>query len=226
MRHILSFILISTIGISISYSENKISGIADEGIKELSPKFITNADTRRNRNHFQKGAHLISLGYGFPAWGGQLFSDLKEVYIDDYSQSGLGPIFLKYDYAFNNNMSIGFTARYTDVSVEYPVEDGTSTTPYTQSRMSISGLARFNYHFGVSRQWDPYAGVGLGYNFNQITLDQGNAENPAGALVSSPAPIAFEATAGARFFITPKFAVYGELGYSQSLANLGVTFKL
>lgn len=190
------------------------------------PDDISLTDNRRNRNHFQKGIHLLTLGYGVPNYGGQPFSDLKERYLDDYKQGGYGPIFLKYDYAFAHKWSIGFTGRFTNTSVDYPVEDGDSTTTYTQSRMSIAGMVRGNYHFGTTRRWDPYVGAGVGYGLSIFNLDAGDSENPEGTLPSGPSPIALEATIGARFFITPKFAAYAEVGYSQSLANFGFSFKL
>ena len=200
------------------------------------PDISTKVDTRRNRNHFQKKVHLISLGYGIPNYSGALFSYLKDK-LNDFDQSGIGPIFLKYDYAFTDHISIGLTTRFSTNKLEYPVEsvtydgDGNSTAQdstytYGQQRMSIAGMARFNYHFGTSRRWDPYAGIGLGYGYNILSIDLGGDLGGDDSKVSSTSPIAMEITAGARFFITPKFAVYGEVGFSQSLANLGVSIKL
>lgn len=201
-----------------------------------TPENIFMVANRRNRNHFQKKVHLISLGYGIPNYSGALFSDLKDR-LNEFDQSGLGPIFLKYDYAITDHISMGLTTRFSTSVLEYPVigvaydSDGNPTAQNTnyvhsQQQVSIAAMARFNYHFGTSRRWDPYAGMGLGYGYHIFSIDLDGDLGGNELTASRLSPIAMEITAGARFFITPKLAVYGELGFSQSLANLGITLKL
>ncbi|MDC1395120.1 porin family protein [Bacteroidia bacterium] len=193
----------------------------------------TKIDSRRNRNHFHKGIQLISLGYGVPNMGGLVFKAIKDGN-PDASASGIGPIYLKYEYAMTNNIGLGLVTRYTSSNLEYPVkstgydvngnptvEDSTYT--YGQSITSVGAMARFNYHFSTSRRFDPYVGIGLGYGYSKIKLDLGGDLKGLNTTVKSPIPLATELTIGARYFFSSKIAAYGELGFSQSIANLGLS---
>ena len=190
-------------------------------------------DSRRNRNHFHRGIQLISLGYGAPNMGGLVFKAIKDDN-PDASASGIGPLYLKYEYAMTNNIGLGLVTRYTSSKLEYPVkstgydvngnptaEDSTYT--YGQSMTSIGAMARFNYHFSTSRRFDPYAGIGLGYGYSKLKLDLGGDLKGINTTVKSPTPLAMELTIGARYFFSSKIAAYGEIGFSQSIANFGLS---
>jgi hypothetical protein len=86
--------------------------------------------------------------------------------------------------------------------------------------------ARGNYHFIFHDKFDPYAGVILGYYFgnSKVTYSSGYP-------VTAPEYKANDngfyggAYAGARWFFTPAFAVFSELGWNVSIFTLGATFK-
>ena len=90
---------------------------------------------------------------------------------------------------------------------------------------SIGAMVRGNYHFGTGRNLDPYMGIGIGYGNTSFKINLGGDVNGITNTVSSPIPIAIEATIGARYFFTESFGMYAEIGYSQSVVNGGFTFK-
>jgi hypothetical protein len=55
--------------------------------------------------------------------------------------------------------------------------------------------------------------VDFGGNFGSVAFD-----------VSSPLPIALEATIGTRYYISKALGAHIEVGFSQSLLNAGLTY--
>ena len=78
-----------------------------------------------------------------------------------------------------------------------------------------------NYHFKLDEpKLDPFVGLGLGYQI--ITCD---APGLPGNYCSNSA-VYFIGRAGARYFFSPKMAVYGDVGAGGATLNVGVMFKL
>jgi|AntRauTorckE5430_2_1112549.scaffolds.fasta_scaffold01654_2 opacity protein-like surface antigen len=191
--------------------------------------------TRRNRSCFQKGVQIISVGYGAPNLGKVFFKSLDRLYPTS-TYGGIGPLFLRYEYAIADQVGLGISLRYLNTKIEYPVVGpnydadgnptlGDSTYNYTNSMTSIGAMVRANYHFSTGRQLDPYIGLGLGYGTTNFKINQGGDVNGIANTVSSPIPIAIEATIGARYFFSESIGAYLELGYSQSLVNGGIAIK-
>jgi opacity protein-like surface antigen len=191
--------------------------------------------TRRNRSCFQKGVQIVSLGYGAPNLGKVFFKSLDRLYPTS-TYGGIGPLYLRYEYAIADQVGLGISLRYLNVKIEYPVVGpnydadgnvaaGDSTYSYTQTMSSIGAMVRGNYHFGTSRNLDPYMGIGIGYGNTSFKINLGGDVNGITNTVSSPIPIAIEATIGARYFFTESFGMYAEVGYSQSVVNGGFSFK-
>lgn len=85
--------------------------------------------------------------------------------------------------------------------------------------------ARGTYHFGkllkVSNdQFDPYAGVSLGFVATSNNYDGNNNYSSYDGRVQGGM------YAGARYFFTDKFGVFGEVGVGIYPIFLGLTFKL
>ena len=180
---------------------------------------------------------MLGLGYGVPNFAGAPFKALADKYDTAAVVKGIGPAFIKYEYAATNKIGIGAVVRYSSSKIEYPIESteydvngnrtsADSTYTYSQSRLSIAAMARINYHFSTTRRFDPYAGLGIGYGYNNIKLDNGGDLAGSTATVKSPLALAAEFSVGAHFFITSKFSIFGELGLSQSVANFGLSYKL
>ena len=200
----------------------------------LSPENVEET-TRRNRNCFQKGVQVISVGYGAPNLGKLAFKAIDRIH-PTAEYGGIGPIYLKYEYAIFDKVGLGVTLRYLNSRVEFPtvgpnydadgnVTAGDSTYTYTQTLNSIGAMVRGNYHFGTGRQFDPYMGIGLGYGNNTTKADLGGDLNGLAVSIDSPIPIAIEATIGARYFFTEKIGAYAEIGFSQAVINGGIAIK-
>ena len=106
--------------------------------------------------------------------------------------------------------------------------DGSGNIPYSNefSRSSFSALARINFHFGTTEKLDPYFGVGAGYRqatWEFKTNDPNNLED-----VKAPgfSPFGFETTIGLRYYFTPAFGLYTELGFAKSAIQAGFVVAL
>lgn len=211
-----------------------LAGVGDTASAEGEP-IKKDEVARKNRNCFKKGVQVISTGYGIPGIGASAYDDLDEIY-PTASFSSLGPIFLRYEYAIGDKWGLGLVTRYATSKVEYPVQGplyddeqnpigGDSTYTYTQTFRSIGAMVRGNLHFGTSYSWDHYVGLGLGYGNSQYNIDLGGNFGGTAFEVSSPIPIAWEATVGTRYYFSETVGAYAELGFSQSILNAGFTFK-
>lgn len=82
---------------------------------------------------------------------------------------------------------------------------------------------RAAYHFDLVEDFDFYAGLAIGAN-----LVLSKARNSETEIVSDPAyengvyPSVF---AGARYYVSPNFALMSELGFGAYILNLGVSYK-
>jgi hypothetical protein len=101
----------------------------------------------------------------------------------------------------------------------YSWSGGTGLGTYSWKYIPIGVTA--NYHFKVTEpKLDPFVGLGLGYQI--ITCDAPGL--PSGYCSNSA--VYFIGRAGARYFFSPKMAVYGDVGAGGATLNLGVMFKL
>ena len=97
---------------------------------------------------------------------------------------------------------------------------GYTNGDYTYSFIPISAMA--DYHFPLqASQFDPFAGLGLGYDVVNTTY--------AGTGISSPgykSGLFLVGQIGARYFFSPGFAARAEVGFGDAFLGLGVDFKL
>lgn len=81
--------------------------------------------------------------------------------------------------------------------------------------------ATFNYHFPIdpANKVDLFLGAGLGFQSVSCTnFGTNDCGYNSGLYVIG--------RAGGRYFLTPKVALYGDLGAGAATLNLGLTFKL
>ncbi|MEP6495429.1 MAG: outer membrane beta-barrel protein [bacterium] len=80
-----------------------------------------------------------------------------------------------------------------------------------------------NYHFKLDEpKIDPFIGLGLGYNIISCSYD-GSVDVGCGSYNSA---IYFIGRVGARYYFSPKMAVYGDAGAGGATLNLGIMFKM
>ena len=143
-----------------------------------------------------------------------------------YGNTTIPPISASYEIGFpwtqNNftkNISVGGYLGFSQT--EYDWSWGTWSYTYI-----IIG-ARGSYHFYSEDNIDAYGGLMLGYNIVSHSYqsktgyddyDYGTAGASSGIDVS--------AFVGGRYYFSPAFGVYAELGYGIAYLNLGVTLKL
>ncbi|MBC8045336.1 MAG: outer membrane beta-barrel protein [Fimbriimonadaceae bacterium] len=167
---------------------------------------------------FEEGNSTISVGYGFPNLVGAIFN-AYETY-EQYDAKSLGPIFGKYEYAVSDNIGVGLNIGYSQTTVTYVL--GTYNEEFKYSSLGI--LARINWHFGDSDNFDPYAGFGLGYRTGNYTFtsDDPNAQE---VTLDTPIPFGMEITVGSRYFFTDNFGAYAELGFAKAPFQIGLVGK-
>ena len=114
----------------------------------------------------------------------------------------------------NGILGIGVSADYYSWSAGF--------TGYSWSYKYIPIGVTANYHFKLDEpKIDPFVGLGLGYNVISCNVT-GSFNGDCGY----SSGIYAIARAGARYFFSPKMAVYGDAGAGGATLNLGVMFKL
>jgi len=93
---------------------------------------------------------------------------------------------------------------------------------YEYSYVIIAGRAAYHVDFGV-KNLDTYAGLLLGYAIANASVS-GTAF--PGQSAATAGGIALGGYLGARYFFTPRFGAFAELGYSVGYLSLGVAYKI
>ena len=156
---------------------------------------------------FNKGDKIaqVGIGYGFAFYTGS---------------GGIPPISLGFQYGLEKKISIGGIIGYTSSTEKWGWHNDNWEWKYTYI---IIG-ARGEYHFlEDSENIDAYAGLTLGYYIVSVTTPAGY--NDFGYSTGASSAL-FGAHVGARYYFSPKFAAFGELGYGVGYITVGVAFKL
>ncbi len=216
------------------------------------PKKEKEADNKERA--FEKGSFNINLGYGFPNLYKNLYKGfiVNATSIDNYQSSSqfaytaqsTGPIFLKLEYALTKLIGLGIHLGYFNLRINETeqyrwlvYDSSTSTYDYHNyndvikyNYSSLTAAARINFHYAKGEKLDAYSGVGIGYNYNVLTSTS-SSDNP-NATIRDPftyvgIPYHFSITTGLRYYFTPNFGIYGELGFEKwSLIQGGLAIKL
>lgn len=167
---------------------------------------------------FKQGKFVMTAGYGFPnLWKAVLVAVVNDSALN-VKVIGTGPIHFRAEYAVSDGVGFGVSVNYVSAGVSYtelPYE-------YKFTRSSLSILARLNFHFGTSENLDPYFGIGAGYK--QATFKfSSNDPNYTGESFPGFSPFGFETTIGVRYYFTPGFGIYTELGIAKSVIQGGLS---
>lgn len=92
---------------------------------------------------------------------------------------------------------------------------------YTCRAKRIPLGATANYHFRIesNEKWDPFLGLGLGYETVRCTY--GGVGN-----CGYSSALYFIGRAGARYFFEPRTALYADLGAGAATLNVGIMWSL
>jgi len=152
----------------------------------------------RNSGSFSKSTGLLSFGIGVP----------DAPY--SYYKVGLPPLYIKYEHGVADEIGIGFLGGIGTGSYKHAGE----RYGYVETTIAAMGYYHFNKLIPVSKL-DVYAGVGVGAH---IISDNYVDETDVTPVIIGKA--------GARYYFTPKFAAYAEVGYDNlSPANIGITLR-
>lgn len=119
------------------------------------------------------------------------------------------------EYSIFDEISIGGYLAFTRGSYYYRYNQYNGDYHYTAFDIGARGSFHFAKLMRLSnKKFDPYAGALLG--FTNRSVDQGDGDTWV-------RPGVF---AGARYFFSPSFGAYAEVGYAVHPVTLGITFRL
>jgi len=158
------------------------------------------------QNAYKKDQNVIHAGIGFGLAG-------------LYGSSSLPPITVGYEYGLENKISLGGMVGFAG-----------SKETFFGGEWSYSYViigARGAYHFLENNdKVDAYGGVMLGYNIVSASSSTVNTGFGSFTASASGSYLLFGIYGGARYYFSPQFAVYGEVGYGVGFLNIGVAYKL
>jgi opacity protein-like surface antigen len=176
----------------------------------------------------KEGTHTLSVGHGAVTFMSTL-NRAFEPYAD-LTYKGLGPAYIKYEYAVADNIGLGLSFAYAENDWTYRYDsfdmDGNPQN-YSESttRNTYSILARFNFHMGNSEKFDPYIGFGVGYRDANWDIRSDSPYGNSGVTFKSLMPFGFELTVGARYFFLENLGVYAEMGGAKSVFQGGLAAR-
>lgn len=143
--------------------------------------------------------------------------------------TGFIPFFAKVEYGLTRQISLGATFCY-DAFVynnlqDYTGNNGAFTRYRTNNTRILNGGLTAFYHFGKvlhTRQVDPFIGVGVSLNnIRYHAYPQGDS-----TAVKIDHTVTPYLKAGARYYITNQFSLYGDAGYDkQAVITIGFSCR-
>ena len=190
---------------------------------------------------FEKGGNYITAGFGLDPWGypkGNAYGYTG----NGYKRTAIGPIVATYERGITDVLGIGrigvgggiaqswYTQKYT-----YTYSGGTYEDVYRTSRTSILLRAAYHFEFDIPKM-DFYAGVGASINIHSYTdrewYQNTDPSSPNfGQIYEEESKYRtvgrgyfHQVYAGIRYFFTPAFGVYAEVGHGVYVLNGGLVF--
>lgn len=179
-------------------------------------------------NPFSKHSFTGTVSVGFIDGYRKNF-DIPD-HFEKQSTSGFIPIYAKAEYGVSNSVSLALTFAYDDFNYNlYQVYSGfygPIRRPVTNHFRLFSGGLTAYYHLGNAiriNRLDPF--IGLGFTLNNIrhsAFPQGDS-----TVIKKEHTASVYAKAGARYYITDMFSVFGDIGYDKlSLFSLGASITI
>jgi len=139
-----------------------------------------------------------------------------------YGTSSVPPIFIGFETGVAEKITIGGVIGYAGSSDDF----GYGKWSYSYIPIEIRGAYHFLDH---NPKIDAYGGVGVGYSITSASVTWNNStyQSLFGGRYSASASYAiFDIFVGGRYYFSPKFAAFGELGYGIGFVRVGVAYKL
>jgi hypothetical protein len=142
------------------------------------------------------------------------------------NKSGIGPLFLNYEYLIKENVGLGISFTYAKGKQDY------SKISFLNINLGKADIQLFQiafsttYHIYTTDKLDPYfkGSVGLNLWQTKYTDELGKESNP----FTAPTPFGYQGIVGMRYFLGEKYAAFGEVGMSslKFTAGIGLAVKL
>jgi len=152
---------------------------------------------------------------------------LKTAYLNSQSEEvvkfgGLPLLGVRVGYMVSDRISIGIDANYTTTSIAY--KDG--QYDYQVSSARLKAMARFEFHFGNSSNFDFYMPVGAGIKNSKFSLTSNDPNYKEAKLKGILIPISFKIGIGGRYYFNDMIGIGLELGLGGgSLLQGGLALK-
>jgi hypothetical protein len=150
---------------------------------------------------YNKADKTLNAGVGF---GGAFFT----------GESTLPPISLGLQLGLEDKISVGGIVGYAGSSDKF------LSYEWKYTYILIGG--RGEYHFLDSKHLDAFVGVTLGYNIVSVTAPTGFG----GGYSAASSALWYGGNAGLRYYFSPTFGLFAEVGYGISYLTAGVALKL
>jgi hypothetical protein len=136
-----------------------------------------------------------------------------------YGSSTLPPVFVAFDAGVADKITAGGIVAYAGSSEDFL--GGKWKYSY------IVFAARGAYHFiENNKNWDAYAGAGLGYNVVSSSVEYSNPTIQHFGISASGSYFFFDIFGGGRYFFSPQWAAMAEVGYGVGFLRIGVSYRL
>jgi hypothetical protein len=162
---------------------------------------------------FGKGSHGINLGIGF---GNTIYSGYNMAWPSFSASYEYGVAEIGMGSSLKGIIGVGGLVGLGGSKIDY----GWGQVKSNYFLIAVRG----NYHFIFHDKFDPYAGIITGYYFGNFNYDYAPGYSYWNYSTNSNG-FHFGAYAGARWFFTPMFAVFSELGWNISIFTIGATLK-
>ncbi len=151
----------------------------------------------------------------------------------------LSPLVFQFEHALADQITVGaylgFGRSFYENEGNFAIPQYPYNTEFQKYRWNATNVLvgiKGAYHFGellnTTKKLDPYVGLTLGYNFIAVKIKQieGNVNlNPY--LEPDPKTKAMAGIfVGARYYLNEQLALFGELGLSTAVLQVGLSFKL
>ncbi len=184
-----------------------LTRIASAGIALTFLATLAVPASAQQKTASQQGSY--SLGY----------TDIGPVIaLGGYSGAGLG-FGGRFEHAFKQVPSMGNGILGIEVGVDYwhwSCSYGLGSCGVTV--IPISGTVNYHFRIQSSPQWDPFIGVGLGYEDYSWT--------GCGVYCGTGSGIYFTGRAGLRYFLNPGFALYADVGTGGGALHAGGMWRI
>ncbi len=166
----------------------------------------------------------ISVGYSYPNLDITHFASFYNLYKGNATNQQ-GPFTGAIDYQFSRYMSIGVLGTYGKVSQPYfAMDNHTTVADLTGNFENWSLMLNLVNNFPVkTKAVSPYLRTAVGVN--HWIQDYTDATGATSAGIQEPSTLAYQASLGAKFNLSPRGGIFMEAGYGKYIVNGGLALK-